>query len=644
MDKLVYFDYCAIALISILLFSTIYRGMTKGRLHKLYVGQLVVAFFATIADIFAVQLDLAGAGNVYGKYIFHTLYLYLHNLSTPLYMLFLMMLAGEDYKLRKKQRVLLCVPTVIMIVALVLNCFNHKVFYLDSQDTYTRGPWFFILYVTTAFYVVAGFYLLVRFRKRVTNNQFLSLMSMFVILITATILQLLIPKFLFEMFACSLVLLLFSTMVLRAEDYMDTDSGFGKKSAYVEDMTRALASGNTIRVVMANITNYRVIHDMLGYVYMRPFVRMIADRLDAFEREYKSKAELYYLGDGRFRFVFDKRILDRAEGIAQKLNELMQQDVEYNGMKLNLLTVVCVADCPEVISDVPSLMAFGEDLTVKYYNGQVRMAKDIYNKERYAILQEMDSIIEDALMKHKFQVYYQPIYDVEGKKFTSAEALLRLIDDKHGFISPDIFIPAAEKSGAIHKIGAFVLEEVCKFIASDEYKRLGLLYIEINLSVVQCMREDLADEIIGIMNRYQIRPEQVNLEITETAASYSQNVMMDNIEALTQRGIRFSLDDYGTGYSNVRRIATMPLNIVKLDKEFINVGENARLQIVLENTIRMIKDMNMKIVVEGVETEEMVNLFKKFQCEYIQGFYFSKPLPKGDFIHFLESKKNSGDN
>lgn len=638
MEKFSYFDYCAIVIILILIVSTIYRGMTKSRMHRMYLTQLFVAFFATMADICAVWFDRIGPGNIYWKYVFHTAYLWLHNLSTPMYVLFLMMMAGVDYKLQTRHKVMFSLPFGIMFFALILNNFNRKVFYLDEVDAYTRGPWFFILYATTAVYIVAGFYILIRFRKRMNRDQFFCLFMMFPILIAAMLIQLVLPKFLFEMLASALVMLLFSTMVVRPEDFIDTDTGLGKKSAYVKDMDRALTSGNIMRIIMINITNYNAIHRMLGYITMQGFVKQLAEQLDAFNQEQKLGAELYYLGAGKFRFSFDKRLYDRAEGAAKKLNEMLQQDMEFKGMEISLVAVVCLGDCPEVISDVPALMAFGEELTEKYYNGQVLYSKDVYNRERYEILSDMDSIIEDAIANRKFQVYYQPIYSLKEKRFNSAEALLRLIDDKHGFISPELFIPEAEKNGSIHRIGAYVMEEVCKFIASDEYKKLGLDYIEVNLSVVQCMRADLSEEIISIMEKYSVKPGQVNLEITETAASFSQNTMMDNIEKLTQYGIPFSLDDYGTGYSNVKRIATMPLDIVKLDKSFINVGNNERLRIVLENTIRMIKAMNLKIVVEGVETKELVEMFDEFECEYIQGYYFSKPLPKKDFVQFVESK------
>lgn len=325
---------------------------------------------------------------------------------------------------------------------------------------------------------------------------------------------------------------------------------------------------------------------------------------------------------------------------ASLINDALHQTVKIDKFDLNLIPYVCLAKCPEDIDNFQSLISFGTDFHEKLpYNGEVIHADGSTVKRMVSLLTGMDSIIERALANHGFHVYYQPIYSIEKKRFVSAEALLRLIDEKEGFISPEIFIPAAEKSGAIHKIGDYVLTEVFQFIASSEYKKLGLEYIEINLSVSQCMHHGLADSILESMSRYGVSSNQVNLEITESAASYDQSVMSENLEQLSAAGLTFSLDDYGTGYSNMYRIAALPLKIVKLDKTFVN-NQNSKMWTILQNTVRMIKDLNMEIVVEGIETEEMVKKFSDLKCDFIQGYFFSKPIPQREFVEFIDRWNN----
>lgn len=231
---------------------------------------------------------------------------------------------------------------------------------------------------------------------------------------------------------------------------------------------------------------------------------------------------MYYLGQGKFRYVLEDTLSDHVPDIAEEINRTLKTCFVINQMSVNFIANICIADCPEDVSDVDTLMAFGDTLQTLPVTGNIMVASELMKQLHFDMMHDMDTIIESALSNKRFEVYYQPIYSVKEKKFHSAEALIRLKDEKYGFISPEVFIPVAEKSGAIHKIGDFVLEQVCAFIASDEYKKLGMSYIEVNLSVVQCMRPKLANHIMEILTRYGVRPEQLNLEITETAASISQ--------------------------------------------------------------------------------------------------------------------------
>ncbi|HCR73438.1 MAG TPA: EAL domain-containing protein, partial [Ruminococcus sp.] len=366
-------------------------------------------------------------------------------------------------------------------------------------------------------------------------------------------------------------------------------------------------------------------------------LKKIASNLMKINKQLKAKADLYYLDTGRFRMVIDRRYESITQKTADIINRSMKYQFSYNNMNLNLITYICVAHCPEDIDDFSMLMSFGNDFHKKHdYTGDIFYASDIFEKKHYSIIRNLDSIIDNAIANDKLSVYYQPIYSINEKRFNSAEALIRLNDDVYGFISPELFIPAAEKSGAIHKIGNFVLESVCSFIASDDFRKLGLDYIEVNLSVVQCMNNNLANDILSIIKKHGISSEQLNLEITETAAANFQNIISENLKTLSDAGISFSLDDFGTGYSNIRRVASLPLKIVKLDKTFVNNENNPKMMIVLKNTIKMLKALNMKIVVEGIETKKCMETFAALECEYIQGYYYSKPLPKKHFIEFID--------
>lgn len=640
MEKVTYFDYCALIIFGLVLAATVMRKMTRGKMNRFFLGMVFMCIVTTLADVCAVHLDNMGSGHVLGKHIAHTAYLFLHSFVTPVYILYLAIQTDTVHKLKQSrlQQLLLVGPMIVVAILLVVNCFNPIVYYLDEQDAYTRGSAFGVLYIVAVIYIIYGISYVYAYRKTVNRRRLLALVSMFPLMVIAVVIQFFFKNLVVEMFANACGIIFITMVIQRAEERIDSEIGLQKLSAYVSDLKRAFVNEKPMQIIMINLVNYKNLQEMLGYDATVDMKRLIADKMIALNKKYGLNAELYYISDGKFRFVVEEPHFDVVDEVAKAMNAFMKEDVQLNQMDLNLISSICITKCPEDIADVDSLIEFGSDLNDKHHSGEVLYASEQYKKEYYDIKKDIDRIIESALANHKFSVYYQPIYSVKENRFHSAEALLRLKDDKYGFISPDVFIAAAEKSGAIYRIGSFVLEEVCKFIASDDFSRLGLDYIEINLSVVQCMQNNLANEVLDTLAKYNVRPDQINLEITETAASYSQKTMMENLSILDEAGVHFALDDFGTGYSNMKRIASLPLYLVKLDKSFANVEDNPRMLIVLENTIQMIKAMDMQIVVEGVETEKLVKQFSELQCEYIQGYYYSRPVPQDEFVQFMEKQ------
>ena len=244
-----------------------------------------------------------------------------------------------------------------------------------------------------------------------------------------------------------------------------------------------------------------------------------------------------------------------------------------------------------------------------------------------------------ALASNRVVVYFQPIYSNVASKFTTAEALVRLIDENGNLIYPNDFILDMERDGKIIELGRIVFENVCQFISENDLDELGIQYIEVNLSTIQCMQTGFAESFIDIAKKYKIDPKYINFEITETGQTV-KNVLLKNMNKLKNYGFAFSLDDFGTGNSNLNYIVDMPVEIVKFDKTMVNSYFNNELaSYVMNSTINMIKGLGYRIVFEGIETYEQTVAVKKINVEYIQGYYYSKPIKQEEFIEFI--KKNN---
>lgn len=636
MGKSISFDIAALVLLIILLSSNYIRKMTSGISNRIFLIVTLVSITATVFDIAAVTLDNMNSDNIIALYTAHSGYLMAHFLNAPLHLLFVISLTDTWHKLRGRIafQILLGIPLVAMFVALVVNAGNQMIF--SVENGYTRGPLFGLMYIATALYIIFDIVYIVQYRSLFSIGKLVAIATVVPLGLVAMLIQLFNPTVLVEMFCGAISLLIVSIGIQRPEDYIDSFTGLTKYSAYVYDMKRDFYNDKHVKIIMLNIGNFRSVQAMVGFDTVMEILKVVAGKMRELNRKMGGNADLYYLDNGRFRIVFNEGHSDKAEIMAEAMNQELKQKIDINGLDVDLTPYIVLAGCPEEFTDFRWLMSFGADFHKRNpYTGQVMRATEMYNQNQLDIQNNIDAIIERALKNSSFEVYYQPIYSIPLGKFVSAEALIRLFDPKYGYISPELLITTAEENGTIHRIGEIVFDKVCQFIASDEFTRLGLDYIEVNLSVAQIMNGDLPDIYLSIMDKYHVSPDRINLEITETAAAYAQQVMTDNLDKLTQAGISFSLDDYGTGYSNMQRVIQLPLKIIKLDKSFVDEKNNPKVWIFLKNTVKMLKDMNLEIVVEGVETQEMLEAFSDLKCDFIQGYFFSKPIPRNDFVAFI---------
>lgn len=640
MGKNLYFDYAAIVLEFVLLICILLRRMNKGRLNSVFVFLVITALSTTSMDIFAVAFD-AHSGYIPEKIFFHTAYLLLRAFTSFFYLSYVIVIT-ETWFLASNtwvKKVLLLLPITIVSGFIISNLVTGKVFYLDENTNYTRGDSFFWLYIFNAYYVLYGILKTIQFRRYMELERIFSMLASMGFIVAAAAAQYYMPNLLIDMFAAAIGLLLIFMLVHRPYEIIDVDTGLIHTTSYVRDMRRSLDCKKPELVLMINITNFQVLREMLGYTDTAVLKRSIADDISSYVKSKRIKAEVYYTGTGCYRIRYMSVDVPAIEEHAEFFNELFKNKHEFSGLQVNAVACVCIASMPEDIPDMAALSAFETGLNSEY-TGNVLYSSDICRKVRYDLIRDMDSIIENALSESEFEVYYQPIWSTQKKRYTCAEALIRLNTRKYGSISPELFIPAAEKSGAINRIGDYVSHSVFEFISSDDFSELGLDYIEINLSPVQCLTNGYADELVSEMKELGIEPDKINLEITESASFEHHSAVMQNINKLHDAGVSLSLDDFGTGYSNMTRIASMPFSIIKIDKSLTDVRKNPNLQIVLVNVVKMIKALGMKIVVEGIENEESVRMFDNMGCEYIQGFYYSKALPKSELIDFVKDRRN----
>lgn len=266
------------------------------------------------------------------------------------------------------------------------------------------------------------------------------------------------------------------------------------------------------------------------------------------------------------------------------------------------------------------------------YSGQPFFGADPGSKER----RQLEKWLDDAILYDRFEVYYQPLYTVCDGSFTEAEALLRFKSPTGKYIPPDEFIPLAEETGQIIKIGCMVLKRVCSYISYLLSCHINIDTISVNLSVVQLMGEDAVPNLLKIIHDSGISPNRILFEITESILISNYTLIAEKIRELSRAGIQFALDDFGTGYSNITNVIDLPFDVVKIDKSLIwDSMKNRRCNIMIRELTRTFRNINLLVTAEGVETEEHDRFVRQCGCDKIQGFRYAKPMPVSRVVDYF---------
>ncbi|MBP5443523.1 MAG: EAL domain-containing protein [Treponema sp.] len=631
MKYILYFDISALFISFTTLFIFLYKKDRRKRQNRTFLFLIITQLVTTISDLVGAYTINHNLTNLHViSNIFNLLYFISHTFLPVLFTIYILDLTGV-IKRRSKIIPLLFIPYLILLILQLTNPFTHLVFTIDQNLNYTKGPLIIPMYLLAFIHLVTCLVLILRYRFTLTLSRLIVLIAFTLIILLSTVIQFLFPYLLIECFIqITMTLCILITVDNPSEIYSPT-TGVYNRSMFLLDNISFLKNKISYKLIIIKILNEEYYMSTLGYSYMQEILRSIAQWLTLIT----SEDCVYDCNNGNFAIILYASKLRKVDQVITYLTNRFSTDWLHKDIILSLETQICDIDVPADVNSLENIITIVDATGIKQ-NTRVSIIK----REQLSFMQRVKAIqnsISYALNNNLFQVYYQPIWDAHTNKIHSAEALIRLHDEEMGFISPDEFIPIAEKSGSIIAIGQFVFEEACKMFSIEQLGGIGIDFLEVNLSTVQCNNKKLPQIFMNTLNHYNLSPKSINLEITESAAINSHETFLQTIRDLHNSGFVFSLDDYGTGYSNASYIFNMDFDIIKIDKSILWEAEKSESAlIILQNTVRMIKELNKKILVEGVETKAQKDLMTQMGADYLQGFYFSKPLPKHDFIQFCK--------
>ncbi len=325
---------------------------------------------------------------------------------------------------------------------------------------------------------------------------------------------------------------------------------------------------------------------------------------------------------------FDMQRLTRISKLILDKAPIPHQIVKmgiYTPIDVELPIVIC---CDRAFLSISRIKGkYGKD----YAFFEEELQSQLLNEQR--IIETMERALEEC----QFQVFYQPKHETISGNIAGAEALVRWNHPEYGFMSPGQFIPLFERNGFIVKLDSFVLEQVCKDIQRWKQDGLPLVPISVNVSRRDFIESGCIDKQYQIVEKYNIDHSLLHMEVTESLYSENTDLIISQVKRTQEMGFVIEMDDFGAGYSSLGSLSTFPLNVLKLDISFVrNIVKN---EIVIENIIKMAHRMGLLVIAEGAETVEQFKILRTLGCDYIQGYYFSKPLPVKEFEAYL--KKSS---
>ncbi len=515
---------------------------------------------------------------------------------------------------------------IVIIACLPISISRH------GRIVYTEGPSVLMTYLSTCSFLVANFILTIRKRRQANPRRTQVVLMWLGIWFAAAIVQFLNNELLLVGYAGAVGILI---IFLRQEN-----------PEYMTDRATGLFNQDALLLYARKLYNMDREFSVLSIWF-----NLGISQADDGEREQAVMVEfarrlpnlpatrVFKMADDEVWMVFDD--LSQAKDTMERVKVFIESgrkeigvmaQVEYTYMPSSLLA----GDYQEMVHILQYARWKGQDHSISNFR-QVDRKFVVQMKQEKA----MELMLDQAMKEDRIEVFYQPIYATREHRFVSAEALVRMRDTNGQLVAPASFIPVAERNGDIIQLGEIVFDKVCRFFTEEQLERYGLHYIEVNLSVVQCGYKQLADDYIRIMEKYRMHPDCINLEITESASMSAKKTLLGNMRRLREYGVHFSLDDFGTGQSNLNYIVEMPVDIVKFDREMSQAFfRDEKAQYVMNAAMQMIQGMQLKIVSEGIEDKQQYLEMEKLGIDYIQGYYFSKPLPEKEFLEFLHKNND----
>lgn len=410
---------------------------------------------------------------------------------------------------------------------------------------------------------------------------------------------------------------------------------FRKAKAFV------LSFSATNKAVVGNVIRDSTVSKLNGAIarYIVQYFRTHGRKAE------KSNSYCFYHGSFIVYSFMDREFVEK---LAEDLSDAAFKIAEENQFHVFIQPFIGICEVSDFKQDIYASVDNAN--IARNYSEENFVDKTYYQEEfRKGATDNEIKEIANAITNNEFVVYYQAKYSLKEKQFVSAEALVRWNSPKYGILAPGKFIQKAELGGIIHEIDMFVFRRVCEDLSETKRRGRRLLPVSVNFSLYEFYAPNFLTDLMNILNEFDIDPKYIEIEITETTSQANSFLAISILKKIKEKGLNILMDDFGIGYSNITNLNKLPIDKVKIDKSFIdNLANDDKTRESVRYLIELCTINGMESIAEGVDDPLQVDILKKIKCDTIQGYYYSKPVPKEEYDRFLQDnafeKKNKGGN
>lgn len=427
--------------------------------------------------------------------------------------------------------------------------------------------------------------------------------------------------------------------------YRDTLTGLPNRHSILRCIQQAIDGDrhNKFALLFLDFDRFKLINDSLGHEAGDELLRQISERLHANVRSSDGVMPARLGGDEFVVLLPNLSCWSDAVAIAERLLRAFDQSYQIGGHTVHSTASIGIVTNEQAYHSASDMLR-DADLAMYAAKSAGRSCHQVFNHTMHTRVQErlrIECDLRDAVAREEFRMFYQPIVSIDSGELEGVEALIRWIHPEQGVISPDKFIPIAEETGLIVPLGNWILDEVCRQISrwQDTLGDAGPSCVHVNMSRLQMIRPDVVDVVKQAITRHDLDPSHLHLEVTESVIMHNPETIVAAITELRKFGIKVDMDDFGTGYSSLSCLHEFPIDVLKVDRSFIDDESRARDYIALLHAIITLADnLGVQVIAEGVETSEQLATLQALGCEFAQGYFFSKPVCASDLEHYVKTR------